>query len=124
LDLDRCSGPLTLRNWRPGDQLRLSGSASPVKVKTLFQEQRIPLWERRDWPVIAHSDQLVWARQFGVSADFMASELSRNAALIIEHSQVTESKRGFAASIELKRASGVWPRLMERDLTEPVAEVL
>lgn len=124
LDLDRCSGPLTLRNWRPGDQFRSSGSASPAKVKTLFQEQRIPLWERRDWPVIAMADQLVWARKFGVAADFMASELSSNTALISEHSKVTESKRGFAASIELKRASGVWPRLSERDLTGPVAEVL
>ncbi len=122
LDLDLCNGPLTLRNWRPGDQLRLPGTASPEKVKTLFQQQRIPLWERRDWPVIAMGDHLVWARQFGVSADFAATEASTRTALVTEHFQVTESKRGFAASIELKRASGV--SALQRDITEPDAEVL
>ena len=115
LDLDRCNGPLILRNWRPGDQLRTAGKSSFDKVKTLFQEQRVPIWERRGWPVVACGDDVVWARQFGVSADFAASNHSPNAALIAEHFQVTESKRGFAASIELKRASGTG---------EPDAEVL
>ena len=52
LDWDRCSGSLLLRNWRPGDQVHSRFRAGAEKVKTLFQEFRIPLWERRSWPVI------------------------------------------------------------------------
>ena len=53
LDWERCAGPLFLRNWRPGDQFKPMGRPGSEKIKTLFQEFRIPLWERRRWPVIA-----------------------------------------------------------------------
>ena len=31
------SGPLELRNWRPGDQYQPTGTAGEEKIKTLFQ---------------------------------------------------------------------------------------
>ena len=52
LDGTKVAGPLELRNWRPGDQYRRVGSAGEEKIKTFFQEARIPLWERRHWPVL------------------------------------------------------------------------
>ena len=77
LDWDRVGGGLELRNWRPGDQYQPEGSRSPDKVKTFFQEARIPLWERRNWPVIVCGGEIVWARRFGVAAPYAAGPESR-----------------------------------------------
>jgi tRNA(Ile)-lysidine synthase len=67
VDSDRLCGSLTLRNWRPGDQYHRSGGSGEQKIKTLFQEFRIPLWERRRWPVLTDQRAIVWARRFGPS---------------------------------------------------------
>jgi tRNA(Ile)-lysidine synthase len=65
--VDWCSlsSPLEVRNWRAGDQYRPRGSSREEKIKTLFQEARIPFWERRNWPVLTDRSGIVWARQFG-----------------------------------------------------------
>lgn len=72
LDPDCFSGSLVLRNWRPGDQYQPLGCPRAEKIKTLFQEYRIPLWERRHWPVLTDGETIVWARRFGVAARFAA----------------------------------------------------
>ena len=65
----RClHGPYELRNWRPGDQYRPVGSESAQKIKTLFQQARVPLWDRRHWPVLTDAGTIVWSRQFGPDA--------------------------------------------------------
>ncbi len=58
-------GSLLVRNWEPGDELHRPGHASAEKVKTLFQEERILLWERRHWPVLVADGRIVWAKGFG-----------------------------------------------------------
>jgi tRNA(Ile)-lysidine synthase len=63
---------LAVRNWQPGDQLHRAGHAQPEKVKSLFQEERVFLWDRRHWPVMVAGEQIVWVRQFGVDAKFRA----------------------------------------------------
>jgi tRNA(Ile)-lysidine synthase len=84
LDWAKCSGSLHLRNWRPGDQFERAGhsGATAVKIKTLFQEYRIPLWERRRWPVIAMGESIVWTRRFGATRDFAASPESESILLV------------------------------------------
>jgi tRNA(Ile)-lysidine synthase len=67
LDWDSLTGPVLLRNWRPGDQYQPAGYTGGQKIKSLFQESRIPLWERRHWPVISAGGQIVWARHFGAA---------------------------------------------------------
>ena len=99
VDWERCSGSLRLRNWRPGDQYQPQGRASSVKIKTLFQESRVPLWERRHWPVIVlGDDRILWSRAFGVEARFAAESESRKILLIRE---VTESNGQSPASMQL-----------------------
>lgn len=66
------SGLLELRNWRPGDQYRRIGQLHSEKLKTLFQEWRIPLWQRRHWPVLVLGERIVWSRLFGVAEEFAA----------------------------------------------------
>jgi tRNA(Ile)-lysidine synthase len=77
LDWDRLSGPLEVRNWRPGDQYQPAGHLGDEKMKILFQRERIPLWERRSWPIITNHDQIVWARRFGPSSHAAATPDSR-----------------------------------------------
>jgi tRNA(Ile)-lysidine synthase len=72
LDWRRLSGSLELRNWRAGDQYQPSGSTGEAKIKTLFQQARIPIWERVHWPVLTDGDSIVWARHFGPAAEFVA----------------------------------------------------
>jgi tRNA(Ile)-lysidine synthase len=106
LDWERCagsqsSGRFALRNWRPGDQYQPVGRSSAGKIKTLFQEYRVPLWERRTWPVIVQGDLIVWSRGFGVATSLAAGPDSRKILMIRE---VPESKPRSAASMLLKRA--------------------
>jgi len=79
LDWNRISGPLELRNWRPGDRYRPAGHASQVKLKRLFQQARVPLWVRRLWPIITGGDAILWAGGFGPSADHLAGPGARAA---------------------------------------------
>jgi tRNA(Ile)-lysidine synthase len=76
LDWNRISGSLALtmevRNWRPGDQYQRAGHSGPEKIKFLFHEARVPLWERRHWPIITSGDEILWARRFGPAAGFAA----------------------------------------------------
>lgn len=84
LDWDRISGALELRNWRPGDQYRPVRRSSEAKLKLLFQEARIPLWERRKWPIITDGEAIVWARQFGPAARYAATPVSRSVLRVRE----------------------------------------
>ena len=79
LDWNRLSGSLELRSWRPGDQYQPMGILAAKKIKTLFQEARIPVWERAQWPVLTDAESIVWARRFGtataVTAGFASSKV-------------------------------------------------
>jgi tRNA(Ile)-lysidine synthase len=70
LDWSLAAPPLVLRNWRPGDAYLRAGQSRHTleKVKDLFQIFRIPLWERRDWPILTQGDQIVWVHRFGPAA--------------------------------------------------------
>ena len=68
----RVSGPLEIRNWRPGDRYQPQGSDGPEKIKTLFQQFRIPLWDRRHWPVLMDGESIVWAHRFGPAEEYAA----------------------------------------------------
>jgi len=81
------SGSLELRNWRPGDQYQPWGSTGEEKIKTLFQDARIPLWERRHWPVLMDGSSIVWARRFGPAARFAAGS---GTAIVLRIRETTE----------------------------------
>ncbi len=76
------SGPLVARNWEPGDELDRGAQRSPEKVKTLFQEHRVRLWERRHWPVVVSGHEIVWVRGFGAAEKFRYSGGSSGAAYL------------------------------------------
>src|SRR5262249_23476079 len=69
---DSAPPSLELRYWRPGDQYRRVGESKEEKLKSLFQEARVPLWERPKWPIITYDGKIIWARRFGAAAEFAA----------------------------------------------------
>jgi tRNA(Ile)-lysidine synthase len=50
----------TLRNWRPGDRVRLRYSASPRKVKEVLERLRVTGSSRALWPVLELDGRIVW----------------------------------------------------------------
>lgn len=81
---------LAVRNWEPGDAYQRLGHRGTEKLKALFQEQKVPLWERRHWPVLEFNDDIVWTRKFGVSARFGAADDS-SPALLLRYRPARES---------------------------------
>lgn len=75
-------GSLFARNWQPGDQILRPGHQSAEKLKSLFQEHRVVLWQRRHWPVVISGGEVVWVRGFGASAAFQSSAQSAQAVQI------------------------------------------
>ena len=69
-DLRADSYGLFARNWEPGDEIQLAKHRSSKKLKALFQEQKVLLWERRHWPVVICGEEIVWVRRFGCSAKY------------------------------------------------------
>lgn len=49
-----------LRNWRPGDRVRLRHSSSPRKVKEVLERMRVTGTARAVWPVLEYGGQIVW----------------------------------------------------------------
>src|SRR5579872_2003713 len=86
VDWRRVPGPLSLRNWRPGDQYQPLGHSHEQKIKLLFHQSRIPLWERRGWPIITSEGRIVWVRKFGPAAEYAASSDSGTILHIWEQS--------------------------------------
>ena len=111
LDWKKLPRPLRLRNWRPGDRFHPAGRLGSRKLKSMFQEKRIPAWRRRSWPVLSgavraeraarpqggetndeQDQEIVWARAFGPSARFAAEEESR---VLLEIREVARGEVDF-----------------------------
>ena len=64
LDPRKLSGPLVLRNWRAGDRFLISGSHRHRNLKSYFMRRKVPLGQRKLWPVLACGDAIIWAKGF------------------------------------------------------------
>ncbi len=84
LDRDLLCPPLLFRNWRPGDAYRPAGRQGVQKMKRLFQEYKIPVRERRAWPVLTSGGKLAWAGRLPVAEEFVAGKDTRVAVTIAE----------------------------------------
>jgi tRNA(Ile)-lysidine synthase len=52
----------TLRNWRPGDRVRLRHSGGPRKVKEVLERLRVTGSRRAVWPVLEVGGRIVWMK--------------------------------------------------------------
>jgi tRNA(Ile)-lysidine synthase len=51
-----------LRNWRPGDRVRLRYSSGPRKVKEVLERMRVTGTGRALWPVLEVEGRIVWMK--------------------------------------------------------------
>ena len=51
---------LTVRSWAPGEKLKPLGGTGRRLIVRCFQEVRVPRSRRGSWPVLAHSDGVIW----------------------------------------------------------------
>jgi len=96
------SGSLVFRNWHPGDRYRPNGHSNEAKIKTLFHQARIPIWERAQWPVLASGASIVWTRRFGPAQGVAVGPASTRILQIreVSRNEKVESQAGGAASIK------------------------
>jgi tRNA(Ile)-lysidine synthase len=73
LSLRRLPPVLELRGWKPGDHYRPEGQTRDLKIKEMFQLERVPSWLRASWPIVSSGDTIVWSRMFGAAAEFAAN---------------------------------------------------
>jgi tRNA(Ile)-lysidine synthase len=59
---NRAPRTATLRNWRPGDRVRLRHSAAPRKVKEVLERLRVTGTDRAIWPVLEVDGCIAWMR--------------------------------------------------------------
>jgi tRNA(Ile)-lysidine synthase len=52
----------TLRNWKPGDRVRLRYSSGPSKVKEVLERLRVTGSSRARWPVLELDGRIAWMR--------------------------------------------------------------
>jgi len=64
-------GPLMVRHPRPGDRLTPAGRGGSCKLKQIFSEKRIPVWDRSTWPVIVDDAGILWVP--GLAMDIRAA---------------------------------------------------
>ncbi len=84
LDLARLRQPLVLRNWKPGDAMRLKGHQKAHTLARLLNERAVSRWEKQKWPVLVSGEKVVWVRGLAESEDFAARPETRRAVLISE----------------------------------------
>jgi tRNA(Ile)-lysidine synthase len=85
----------TLRNWKPGDRVRLRYSSGPSKVKEVLERLRITGSSRAHWPVLEIDGRIAWMRGVEVEPTPGISIEATNLETTVEPSpwQATEKAR-------------------------------
>jgi tRNA(Ile)-lysidine synthase len=83
LDAGAVTGPLQVRNWRPGDRYWPAHTKSPKKIKELLQERHVAQPERKLWPVVVSGPEIIWLRGFPPPAKMQAKP-GQDAVAIVE----------------------------------------
>lgn len=83
LDYAKISENLWLRSREDGDRINIAGRGCTKTLKKLYNEQRIPVWERGELAVLTDGKQLLWAERLGV-AQTVAVGVDTECVLLIE----------------------------------------
>jgi tRNA(Ile)-lysidine synthase len=84
LDRDSLTLPLVVRNWEPGDSVRLLGHQKSHKLSRLLNETGVSRWEKVSWPVVTSGGKIAWIRGLTVAAEFAAGAATRTGVVIDE----------------------------------------
>ncbi|WP_188207348.1 tRNA lysidine(34) synthetase TilS [Alkalibacillus aidingensis] len=79
--------PLTVRSKKPGDRMKLKGLNGRKKVKDIFIDEKIPKFQRDQWPLVENGNgELIWI-PFIRKSDLAEKSDSSNYKIIIDIGQ-------------------------------------
>lgn len=69
LDAGSLGAPLLVRSWQPGDSFRPLGLDGSKSLQDLFTDEKVPLTDRGQIPVVTCGDRIIWVCGLRVSED-------------------------------------------------------
>jgi len=85
LALDNIQSPLFLRPPKPGDRIQPIGMKGRKKLKDIFMELKIPIQQRKIYPVIASKTQIIWLPGYSISEKARLKPHSRKILFLSLH---------------------------------------
>lgn len=80
-----------IRNRKPGDRIQLAGMQQPKKVARLMIDEKVPVCERENWPVIAtEKDEVLLIPGLRPSSLFSREPRAGDDWVLIEHHEKTQ----------------------------------
>jgi tRNA(Ile)-lysidine synthetase-like protein len=80
--------PLQIRSWRPGDRMRFPYGTK--KLKKVFGEARVPLFDRAALPVLADANgRVYWVAGVARSIDAPPQSNNKVLTVTIEHAEIS-----------------------------------
>jgi tRNA(Ile)-lysidine synthase len=75
VQLDRCPGPLTIRNRRPGDWFRPLGLGGRKKLQDFFVDRKVARGRRDAVPLVVNEfDRIVWVAGHCIDDEFRVTD--------------------------------------------------
>ncbi len=89
LDMDRFTGDLRVRTWRPGDAFQPLGMGGRrKKLQDFFSDMKVPRAERHRVPLLATSEGILWVAGYRADHRFRVTRSTRR-ILVAELADVT-----------------------------------
>jgi len=77
IDYDRIKGPLAIRNFQAGDRFQPLNLKGTKKLSDIFTDQKIPLHQRREIPILVCDSGIIWVINHQVDDRFKITESTR-----------------------------------------------
>jgi tRNA(Ile)-lysidine synthase len=80
---DLCSGPLRVRNRRPGDRFRPVGLDGRKKLQDFFVDRKVARQRRDSVPlVVDQSDRIVWVAGYAIDEAFRVTDPAQGVLIL------------------------------------------
>lgn len=77
IDYELVNGNLVVRNRRDGDKIIPCGMTGTKKLKDIFIDMKVPIYERNKKLIIADDDNILWVEDFRIHNDYRVSSSTR-----------------------------------------------
>lgn len=79
--------PLRVRTRRAGDRMTLKGTKGTKKIKEIFIEAKIPLYERDRWPIVEDAQgNILWVPKLKKS-NFEATNVTKASYIVLHYKE-------------------------------------
>lgn len=82
IDCDKIVGELKVRTRKAGDKIRLLNRGCTKELRSIYTENKVPVNERENRPVICDDKGVVWVYEFGVAHRCAVSDKTQKAFLV------------------------------------------